>query len=91
MRYDIYVHMLPPTELYENLGRMGASLKENLMVGMRNMWESLSEFARSHTASAAAHSQEQGQEQPDTPLQLEPHPQEDNGVFSVQQPMCYRR
>ena len=70
------------TELYENLGRMGASLKENLMVGMRNMWESLSEFARSHTSNAAALAQGQGQEQPDTPTELEPHPQDENGTFT---------
>ena len=72
-----------PAELYENLGRMGASLKENLMVGMRNMWESLSEFARSHTSSTAALTQGQEEEQPDMPTELKPHSQEENGEFIV--------
>ena len=75
--------LLSPAELYENLGRMGASLKENLVVGVRNMWESLSEFARSHTSpNTAALAQGQGQEQPDTPTEPEPHPQDDNGTFT---------
>ena len=78
----VCVWIFSPAELYENLGRMGASLKENLMVGMRNMWESLSEFARSHKSPGAA-GLTQGQEQPDTPTEPEPHPQDENGAYNV--------
>ena len=35
-------------ELYDNLGTMGASIKHHLVEGMRNMWQQLNEFARSH-------------------------------------------
>ena len=80
--------VMSSTELYENLGRMGASLKENLMVGVRNMWESLSEFARSHTTPNAA-ALAQGQEQPDTPTEPEPHPQDEIGTFTVYDSYLY--
>ena len=46
-------------ELYENLGRVGTTLKENFLGGVRNMWESISEFARSHTTGQAGGSSEQ--------------------------------
>lgn len=59
-------------ELYDNLGRVGASLKENIVTGMKNMWVSLSEFARSHTSGPAGQTQEQV---PDTPT--EPNPPRD--------------
>ena len=38
-------------ELYENLGQVGASIKHHLVEGMRNMWQQLNEFARSHSSS----------------------------------------
>jgi len=41
------------TELYENLGKMGANLKQNIVEGVRNMLASINEFARSHTSSGA--------------------------------------
>ena len=40
-----------PAELYENLGKMGANLKQNIVSGVRNMLASINEFARSHTSS----------------------------------------
>ena len=40
-------------ELYENLGKMGANLKQNIVEGVRNMLASINEFARSHTSSGA--------------------------------------
>ena len=43
------------------------------------MWESLSEFARSHKSPGAA-GLTQGQEPPDTPTELEPHPQDENAT-----------
>ena len=49
----------PPVELYENLGQVGASIKQHLVDGMRNMWHQLNEIARSHTS--------QSTDQPDTP------------------------
>ena len=39
------------TELYENLGQVGASIKHHLVEGMRNMWQQLNEFARSHSST----------------------------------------
>ena len=48
-------HVLPlSAELYENLGHMGASIKQHLVEGMRNMWHQLNEIARSHTSSDQA-------------------------------------
>ena len=41
-------------ELYENLGQVGASIKHHLVEGMRNMWQQLNEFARSHSSSYVA-------------------------------------
>ncbi len=32
---------------------MGASIKQHLVEGMRNMWQQLNEFARSHTSGTA--------------------------------------
>jgi len=52
-------------ELYENLGQVGASIKQHLVDGMRNMWHQLNEIARSHT------SQPTDKDQPDTPQALE--------------------
>ncbi len=38
------------TEIYENLGQVSTNLKAYLVDGMRNMWQQLNEFARSHTS-----------------------------------------
>ena len=58
------------SELYDNLGKVGASLKENIMTGMKNMWDSLSEFARSHTAGPMQpSSHEPPPDTPSTPVQ----------------------
>ena len=45
-------------ELYDNLGTMGASIKQHLVEGMRNMWQQLNEFARSHTSNTGFQSLE---------------------------------
>lgn len=60
-------------ELYENLGQMGASIKQHLVEGMRNMWHQLNEIARSHTSSDQAQTDmPQVQEAPPTPVDPEP-------------------
>ena len=46
-------------ELYENLGQVGASIKHHLVEGMRNMWQQLNEFARSHSSSYVAEKEQQ--------------------------------
>ena len=46
-------------ELYENLGYVGASIKQHLVEGMRNMWQQLNDLARSHTNSTNATSDQQ--------------------------------
>ncbi len=38
------------TELYENIGQVSTNLKAYVVDGMRNMWQQLNEFARSHTS-----------------------------------------
>ena len=71
------------SELYDNLGKMSATLKENIVSGMKNMWESLSEFARSHTTGATG----LPQEQPDTPTEPSPS-REDTPEGMVYWTMC---
>ena len=56
------------TELYENLGKMGANLKQNIVSGVRNMLASINEFARSHTST--------GTQQETTPITMPPEPEE---------------
>lgn len=55
-------------ELYENLGKMGANLKQNIVTGVRNMLASINEFARSHTSS--------GTQKEATPIATLPEPEE---------------
>ena len=50
---------LPPSELYENLGYVGASIKHHLVEGMRNMWQQLNDLARSHTTGPQSTDQEE--------------------------------
>ena len=54
-------------ELYETVEQVGASMKQYLVDGMRNMWHQLNELARSHL-----HNQQDPlyQEEPDTPTGL---------------------
>lgn len=63
--FSPFLHSCPlllfSIELYENLGQVGASIKQHLVDGMRNMWHQLNEIARSHT------SQPTDKDQPDTP------------------------
>ena len=47
------------TELYENLGQVGASIKHHLVEGMRNMWQQLNEFARSHSSNYSIEKEQQ--------------------------------
>jgi len=54
--------------LYENLGKMGANLKQNIVEGVRNMLASINEFARSHTSS--------GTQQETAPITMAPEPEE---------------
>ncbi len=39
------------SELYENIGQVSTNLKTYLVDGMRNMWQQLNEFARSHSSA----------------------------------------
>lgn len=52
--FSPFLHSCPllllSIELYENLGQVGASIKQHLVDGMRNMWHQLNEIARSHTS-----------------------------------------
>ena len=41
-----------PVELYENIERVGQSVKYHLVEGIRNMWNQLNELARAHTSNA---------------------------------------
>ena len=59
--------LIIPAELYENLGQVGASIKQHLVDGMRNMWQQLNEIARSHTSLSAE------KDQPDTPQGTSQH------------------
>ena len=61
MSFQVLSDAPPLPELYENLGQMGASIKQHLVEEMRNMWHQLNEIARSHTTT------DQTKEQPDTP------------------------
>lgn len=45
----MYMYVID-TELYENIGQVSTNLKAYLVDGMRNMWQQLNEFARSHTS-----------------------------------------
>ena len=57
-----------PAELYENLGKMGTNLKQNIVTGVRNMLASINEFARSHTSTGA--------QKEATPITMPPEPEE---------------
>lgn len=45
------ISLLCNAELYDNLGMVGASIKQHLVDGVRNVWVQLNEFARSHTTT----------------------------------------
>lgn len=63
-------------ELYENIGQVSTNLKTYLVDGMRNMWQQLNEFARSHTASGQEQLQvtdaDVPQEEPEPEPAMEP-------------------
>ena len=52
-------------ELYENLERAGASVKQYFVDGIRNMWQQLNELARAHTGTTP---QEQSQQENESEL-----------------------
>ena len=52
-------------ELYENLERAGASVKQYLVDGIRNMWQQLNELARAHSTDQT---QEQLQQENESTL-----------------------
>ena len=56
----IYIN---PTELYETVEQVGASMKQYVVEGMRNMWQQLNELARSHRTEQLV----VREEEPDTP------------------------
>jgi len=49
-------------ELYDSLGTVGASIKQHLVEGVRNMWQQLNEFARSHTSMGVETEEDQSGE-----------------------------
>ena len=51
------------TELYETVEQVGASMKQYVVEGMRNMWQQLNELARSHRTEQLV----VREEEPDTP------------------------
>ena len=46
-------------ELYENLEKVGASVRHHLVEGIRNMWNQLNEIARGHTTGVVNKEEEQ--------------------------------
>ena len=46
-------------ELYENLEKVGASVRHHLVEGIRNMWNQLNEIARGHTTGIVNKEEEQ--------------------------------
>ena len=59
------------SELYETVEQVGASMKQYVVEGMRNMWQQLNELARSHRTEEQG--QVMGTEEPDTPTTSECH------------------
>lgn len=55
-------------ELYETVEQVGASMKQYVVEGMRNMWQQLNELARSHRGTE----QQPSREEPDTPTSRSP-------------------
>lgn len=55
------IHVLC-VELYENLERAGASVKQYLVDGIRNMWQQLNELARAHSTDQTQEHQQQENE-----------------------------
>ena len=53
-------------ELYETVEQVGASMKQYVVEGMRNMWQQLNELARSHR-TAEQQQMDVTKEEPDTP------------------------
>ena len=58
-------------ELYETVEHVGASMKQYVVEGMRNMWQQLNELARSHRSGDQP--PQLAREEPDTPTG-KPHP-----------------
>lgn len=47
----MYIPLYVCLELYETVEQVGASMKQYVVEGMRNMWQQLNELARSHRAT----------------------------------------
>ena len=58
--HDILLYnVLLLSELYENLEKVGSSVKHHIVEGMRNMWNQLNELARAHSSVATPKEEEQ--------------------------------
>ena len=51
MLHDLVLLLSVVLELYDNLERVGASVRHHIVEGVRNMWNQLNELARAHTSS----------------------------------------
>ncbi len=50
-------------ELYENLEKVGSSVKHHIVEGMRNMWNQLNELARAHATPTAGMTKEEEEQE----------------------------
>ena len=56
---SLLYNVLLLSELYENLEKVGSSVKHHIVEGMRNMWNQLNELARAHSSVATPKEEEQ--------------------------------
>ena len=59
--FDLVSQSFLLIEIYDNLERVGASVRHHIVEGVRNMWNQLNELARAHTSSGGGKDEGEGE------------------------------